>query len=647
MPEAIMQLTAFHFIRPYWLLALVLIPLLFRLAKNHRGRSSSWAQAIDQPLLAFLLEPSAGNGSRTPLRLAALAIALTALALAGPAWQKLPQPVHKSQDALVILLDLSLSMQANDIKPSRLVKARHKIIDILEQRKQGLTALVAYAGDAHIVAPLTDDTGTVAALVPALSPLIMPALGSRPGLALELAQQLLHDGGVNRGQILLVTDGITVADAERLAELHRKTPHHISILAVGTPEGGPIPLPEQGFLKDGLEIVIAKTELEPMQQLARDSGGRIAQLQMDDSDINYLLPEDMLEFNKASRLVEREFDQWQEQGPWLLLLLTPLVAFVFRRGWLFSLVFLVLLKPPAAHALEWRDLWQTKEQQAAAAFAEGDHERAAQLFESDAWKGSAAYRAGDYQQAVDAFARQDSGEAHYNRGNALAKAGKLQEAVAAYGKALRLAPDLEDAQFNKQLVEQLLQNQQQNPQQNQDDNQQQDQNNQQQDQNNSQDRNQDNNPSQPQDGNQQPDGNPENSPPPQQDSSDPQQEQRDPSRNDNQNNEQESQPGAEEEQQQPTEQPQAQPPESSDQQKQEPKQQPSPDREQSAEQNQQLSSEQIQQQMSEEQRQATEQWLRRIPEDPGGLLRRKFNYQYRQRQLENQFQPQQEGEPIW
>ena len=85
MPEAIMQLTAFHFIRPYWLLALVLIPLLFRLAKNHRRRNSSWAQAIDQSLLAFLLEPNAGRNSRTPLRLAALAIALPAVALAGPA----------------------------------------------------------------------------------------------------------------------------------------------------------------------------------------------------------------------------------------------------------------------------------------------------------------------------------------------------------------------------------------------------------------------------------------------------------------------------------------------------------------------------------------------------------------------------------
>lgn len=623
MSDFIVELSQFHFLRPYWLLLLLLVPVIYHWSKHYHEQSSSWAQAIDRHLLGYLLEQQSVKSSRLPFYLVIISLLLTAIALAGPVWKKIPQPVHKKEDALVILLDLSLSMQSNDIPPSRLIKAQHKLIDILDQRDQGQTALVVYAGDAHIVAPLTDDTHTIKAMVPALSPLLMPALGSRPDLALKLAQQLLKDGGINEGRILLITDGISSEDANELSDILKT--HHLSVLAVGTPEGGPIPIPEQGFLKQGQEIVIAKMALEPMQELARMTGARLAQLQIDDSDIHYLLKNEILNLNATSRQVEREFDQWQEMGPWLLLLLAPLAALSFRRGWLLSIGLIFLIDPSPAFAFGWNDLWQTRDQQGAAALHEGDAKRAAELFDSKAWKASAAYQAGDYQNAAKNFATQDTANGHYNRGNALAKAGQLKEAIAAYEQALEKAPQHEDARFNKKLVEQLIQQQQQNQENGQ---------NSEDDQQNPQDQAANDQQQGAQNSPQQSDQDPPNS-------SQPPEQQNAESGEDTQNSTQQadsSSPNDTESTRENTE--------NSAKQSQTEKQPESAQTEQPEAEADKTAMMQADAQ-SDEQHQAMEQWLRRIPEDPGGLLRRKFNYQYQQRQLENQFQPPQENQPIW
>lgn len=624
MPELLSTLSEFHFLRPLWLLALLLIPLIYIWMGQYRAHNSSWARAIDQHLLRHLLEDSASGSQRFPLYLTIASISLTALALAGPVWKKIPQPVHKTEDALVIVLDLSLSMQVQDIKPNRLTKARHKLIDILNARTEGLTALVVYAGDAHIVSPLTDDTETIKSMAPALSPLIMPAMGSKPDSAIQLAQQLMSDGGINRGRILLITDGIEQPDIEDISELINNGKHKLGILAVGTEEGGPIPIPEQGFLKQRGQIVIANTELATLRALANETGARLVSLQLNDSDFEYLLDEPLIDLNQATRQVEREFDQWHEQGPWLLLVLAPLVALAFRRGWLMSLLVLLLWQPSPSYALEWRDLWQTKNQQAAKAFEQGDHQRAAELFEAGQWKGSAEYKAGNYQAAINAFGQENTPDASYNLGNALAKAGKLEEAIAAYDKTLEQVPDHQDATFNRQLIEKLLEQQQQNPQQGDSSDQDKDQEKQQQD------------PQQNQGG---------------QGGSNQSQESQAQQNTGNKSEEQGNSNNQQQDQAQSQQSDQNQPESEQNQQQGKNKRQQSQEKTQSTpEQTEQTPEQQAaleQAQEMDEQQQAREMLLKRIPDDPSGLLRRKFNYQYRQRQLDNQFLPQQDKEPIW
>ncbi len=497
--------------------------------------------------------------------------------------------------------------------------AKHKLIDILDRRKQGQTGLIVYAGDAHIVSPLTDDTDTIKALVPALSPLIMPAMGSRVDTATQLANRLLKDAGVSHGRVLLMTDGLQAKRIDAITD--NLSAHSLSILAFGTEDGGPIPLPKQGFLKQQGDIVIARLDMAPIQALARAGKARLSRAQITDNDINYLLEPGAfdLEFNRSTRQVDRQFDQWHETGPWLLLGILPLAALAFRRGWLLGVVLLVMIQPPPALATDnrsfWNDLWRTPDQQGQQAFSEGQHSQASELFKSPLWKGSAAYRAGDFETAIESFSKIDSAQAHYNRGNALARSGDLEEALNAYNKALALNPGMNDARANKALVERLKQQQDLS------------QGNQ----------NQQNDGSSPgQEGKDQAVDNQQSSNNDQQTGTDAGH-----SRQDGQSSSGSNDPLNE--QQDSTKKQGKTEDQSPGQANKEGNKKPEVNHEtdgQSALANNAPP-------LTDEQRQAAEQWLRRIPDDPGGLLKRKFDYQYRQRQLNNQFLAEQEDTTLW
>ncbi|MBL4826387.1 MAG: VWA domain-containing protein, partial [Spongiibacteraceae bacterium] len=233
------MLHQFHFLRPWWLLGV--LPALCLVIYFWRQKSSAvyWRGAINEKLIPHLLEAGSQGSLRWPWPILLFTWTLAAIAIAGPTWEKLPQPVFQKSDALVIVLDLSLSMKAQDIKPSRLIRARHKILDILNKRDEGLTALIAYSGDAHIVSPLTDDNATVANLLPALSPTMMPVYGSDPVSALQLAHQLFKNSGLIEGRILLITDSITENDFKDIHNSVKQKGFELSILGVGTTQGAP------------------------------------------------------------------------------------------------------------------------------------------------------------------------------------------------------------------------------------------------------------------------------------------------------------------------------------------------------------------------------------------------------------------------
>jgi len=604
------ELAEFHFLRPEWFWALIPVLLIFLLLKARESSSSSWTSTIDTVLLPFLIEQSGQPVQRNPFYLLLAGWILTIAALAGPAWEKTPQPVHSKEDALIIALDLSFSMYATDVKPNRLTRARQKLLDILDNREEGVTGLIVYAGDAHVVSPLTDDANTIASMVPALSPEIMPIYGSALVPAVHLALDMFKDGNVTNGRILLIADDIPdMASSQQLLQDNRYN-FPISILSVGTAEGAPIMLPGQGSLKDSKGvIVIPRLDFSSLQNFAESVGGRFTAMSVQDADLNYLLQETPDLDEEQYRQIERDFDVWHEQGPWLILLLLPLAALAFRRGWLWCLVLVMLFPGTETFAEEnlstetgaaqqlWQDLWQTRNQQAIDAFKNGDSQKAAQMFTDPAWQGSAHYAGGNYPKAEELFGNEKLPENQYNLGNSLARQNKLQDAIAAYDNALETDPDNEDAQFNRDLIEKLMEQQQQQQQ------------NQDQEQNQDQQKNEQN----PSDENQQ---------------SDQQQNE------DQQGDSQQQQDSSQQDQQQQNDQPQESD-QQSEQQSEEQQQADAQQQQQTEEERQaaeQQSAEMQEQQLDEEARQSLEQWLRRVPDDPGGLLRRKFEYQAQQRQ---------------
>lgn len=455
----------FHFLRPLWLLALLpLAALLWRMARQRLG-GGAWESVCDSHLLPFVLMSRPTRRRPWPVVALAAGALLAIIALAGPAWERLPQPVFRTESALVIALDLSRSMDATDIKPSRLARARFKIADILTRREEGQTALVVYAQDAFTVTPLTDDGATITAQLPALTTDIMPRQGSRTGPALRKARTLLEQAGLQTGDVLLVTDGQGTDSAGAAVRELRDAGFRLSVIGVGSPEGAPIPMPGGGFVTDSRGgIVVPQLEEDALRRLASLGDGHYSLLTVDDSDLERVLP-------RLDRLAGVEdnaslaADIWREQGPWLILLLLPLAALGFRRGLLSLMILGMLPWPGDALAFDLSSLFLRPDQQASRALERGDAAAAAELFGDPAWKGAAHYRAKAYEEALEAMQGLEDSRSRYNRGNALAQLGRYPEAIEQYEQALKLDPENEDARYNRELLKQLLEQQNSQPQQ--------------------------------------------------------------------------------------------------------------------------------------------------------------------------------------
>ncbi len=457
---------ALHFVRPLWLLVFFPLMIILLVLYRHRGSSAIWKTVCDARLLPYILSHSHHRSSRLPLLLAALAAALAIIAAAGPAFEKLPQPVYREQSSLVILLDLSQSMDAGDVNPSRIERAKLKLLDILDARKAGQTALIVYAADAFTVTPLTDDSNTIANLVPTLETALMPSQGSHAYTAIEKALQLLKQAGAGSGDVLLITDGISDRDRPAIEKLSAQG-YRLSVMGVGTEAGSPVSL-RGGFLQDSTgAIVIPKLDPQKLQQAALEGGGLYVQLQTRDADINtlnQLFTSKNIGDNENDNGADTELtaDIWQEEGPWLLLLVIPLVALWARKGWLLSFAVLIIpMAPDPAYALDADQLWRNPDQQAMQLFNAGDAASAADKFQQKDWKAAAQYRAENYQQALETLQNPNSSDDYYNRGNALTKLGRLPEAIEAYDEALNLNADNEDAQYNREQVKKVLKQQQQ------------------------------------------------------------------------------------------------------------------------------------------------------------------------------------------
>jgi Ca-activated chloride channel family protein len=422
-----------HLLRPQWLWALLVLPLLAWLWRARRRNNNAWREWVDPHLLRHLLDASPDRRSRFAGWLGALGYALAVLALAGPSWRQVEQPRWQSSAPLVIALDLSSAALAADLPPSRLAQARAKLATLLRERKGGQVGLVAFAGDAFTVAPLTDDAANVALFLDALQPDVMPVDGQRSDRAIAWSAQLLKRAGAGgiaggSGEILLLTDHADV-DALDAAARAAGEGYRVSVLGLGSEAGAPYRRP------DGT-IVGAQLDSASLRKLAARGNGRYATLVAGDDDLRDLGVLDPTATAGTTTTAGGPGRSWQDEGYWLLPPLLLLALFAFRRRGMAMMLLLACMWIPwqPAQAAGW---WVRPDQAA--------HRQMEQ--------GTRAYRQGDFARAAQTYEAIDSADGHYNRGNALAKAGQYPQAIDAYDQALRKQPQMADAIANRRAVE--------------------------------------------------------------------------------------------------------------------------------------------------------------------------------------------------
>ena len=329
-----MNYADFHFLRPEWLIILPFILGLIFLFKTQLLSSGNWLKLVEPELIPYVLSRHQLQENKYKWWLISMTIILTLAALAGPTWERLEQPAFRMDQSLVVALDLSRSMNAQDIYPDRITRARLKVLDILKRRQSAQVALIVYSANAFTVTPLTTDSKTIASLVGSLDTKIMPSRGSYPAAAIDKGMQLLKQAGVINGEVLLVTDGGSTSAAMASAKKLKEEGYSLSILGVGSLNGAPIPQEDGGFITDrNGQIAVAKLAMEDLMELSRIGGGKYVSLTADDRDLDSLLSNRITSSSQGDQSLTT--DQWNEFGPWLLLIIMPIASFSFRRGWIF------------------------------------------------------------------------------------------------------------------------------------------------------------------------------------------------------------------------------------------------------------------------------------------------------------------------
>lgn len=435
-----MDLSAFHFLRPWFLLGVALAAALWwagRAGQAGIGRG----HGIAPHLLPYLTVRVAGARGPRPLDLLALFLALASVAAAGPAWQRDEPGFLDNTAPLVVAVDLSASMDATDVPPSRLEAAKQTVLDLAARRAGAKTGLIAYAGSSHLVLPPTDDRDLLDLFVQALSIGLIQSEGRDVAGAIDLAAQVLAAERAG-GTLLLMTDGAAPADAVR-QRAQAAANLQVLIMAVGRsqPQGGI----DEAALRD----------------MARAAGAPLGSLTASADDLDWITLHAQQHFEAVQDALSGP-PHWKDAGYWLCWPLALLALVAVRRGWRVSwqacLVggVLALGAPPDTRAGGLADAFLTPDQQGRLAFERGDYQAAAAHYTDPYWKGRAAYAAGDYAAALKAFSQLTSADAYFYVGNTQVRLRRYDAALAAYDRALALKPGWEPAVVNRGIVTRLL-----------------------------------------------------------------------------------------------------------------------------------------------------------------------------------------------
>lgn len=450
------NLSDFHFLRPLWLLLAVfgaLLPLIWRRGRDLQRRLRG---NIAEHLLPHLLVTPQDHQRLRPVHLLCAALILGAIAAAGPTWEQDRPDFLENRAPLIVAIDLSPSMDADDVQPTRLEAAKHKLHDLIQRRAGARTALIAYAGTAHLVLPPTDDPALLDTFIQALGTGLIDKPGKNVSVVIDQAKRLLSAEQVP-GSLLLITDG---ADIDQLAGLDKQldgSQLQVLVLAVGSEDGGIIhDVGGQPRTDSNGRPVLGSFDQAALKQLASAVDAPLGSLTLNNDDLDWVELHAQQHFQSTS--AEQRELHWKDAGYWLCWPLLLLALVSVRKGWSVNWMAGLLLAvglggmPAPAHANGLTDAFFTRDQQGRWAFEHEHYPQAAALFVDPYWKGVAAYHAADYDLALATFARLDTPQAYFYLGNIYVRRFKFDQAIAAYAQALKLQPQFPEATANLALA---------------------------------------------------------------------------------------------------------------------------------------------------------------------------------------------------
>jgi Ca-activated chloride channel family protein len=468
-----MAFDQFHFIQAGWLWGLLGIPLAMLIyARFYKGNPPSHVleRFADRHLLPHLIRKQALSGShiRRPFLLWALAWLCGIVAMAGPSWNYSDQQTFKTAENLVIILDLSQGMNANDVKPSRVARARQEIQDLLDLNRGADIGLIAYAAVPHMVTPLTDDVRTIENLLPDLDTSLITLQGDRLQPALAMAAKMLKAEPSKSNSILVISDGaFQESDFAGLAQ----TAGNTTIYTMGVGSSAIAVTPGQGSRLWGETetATVPGLQRDRLQQLAAAGHGLYVEANYSDSDTRAIL--DRIDAAKGNtQMTSASVRLWEDRFYIPLFALLVLVLPLFRKGAALAvagILTMTLFPSAGAHAQAGTavELFLNKNQQADAAFGKRDYKDALAKFDTDYRRGVVAYRAGRFKQAAAFFKaaarRGNDLDALYNLGNAQLMQVQPEAAIASYEAVLKQRPGDVPAQHNLAIARKMLEQQHQ------------------------------------------------------------------------------------------------------------------------------------------------------------------------------------------
>ncbi|GKT11421.1 MAG: hypothetical protein ISEC1_P0385 [Thiomicrorhabdus sp.] len=335
------ELYQFQLLRPIWLLGLLPIAWLLWKAWSVKSKQGAWNQVIAPQFRHLLLGDSQTGQVSLMSKLSLLGLAfiwlLAIIILSGPSIKSVQMPTEKNKQGTVVILDLSLSMLADDLAPDRISRAKYKITDLLKRHPELSIGMVVYAESAHAISPISEDNQTLLSMLPALNPVIMPSYGSNPLKGFERAKRLFEGAHITQGHIIWITDDLEINQKVQIQNWLSGHDYSVSILTVGTEHGGAVQIPDFGLLKDESgNIILPKVPMNRFNSLANLQGVNLSNLSMSDDSVDNLLPPLLISKSENGQDKESENSSIYplDGGAFLLYLLLPLVGLIYRRGWI-------------------------------------------------------------------------------------------------------------------------------------------------------------------------------------------------------------------------------------------------------------------------------------------------------------------------